>query len=75
MELRDTLDIFTFAESVFQTMKESHVLSVEPANFRIPFTLPKFNATAFAIVSDGRIKEIEIYHDNGKIQTVRPPIT
>lgn len=71
MEFRDTLDIFSLAESVFYAMRESKVLTVEPAHFWIPFSLPQHNADAFAVVKNGGIKEIEIHYKSGKRETLR----
>jgi hypothetical protein len=71
VEFRDALDIFSLAESVFYAMKESRVLTVEPANFWMPISLPQHNADAFAVVSNGGIQEIEIHYSSGKIETLR----
>ena len=71
MDLLDTLNIFSLAEALYNTMKESKVFIVEPVNFSMPFLLPQHNAKAFAVIRNGTIGEIEIHYAAGGREILR----
>jgi hypothetical protein len=73
MEFFDVVSLFNLAESVYSIMRGNGIFISEPDTFRLPLQLPRHNATAFAVVSNGNIKELEIHYDTGQIETIRSP--
>lgn len=73
MDYQDILDIFNTAESVYSTMQRTGVFSFEPVSFRMELPLPKYRATAFAVVNSGRVIEIEIHYLTGEKETIKSP--
>ena len=69
------LELFNLAESIYASMHRNHSLQPgsEPNNFKFPLTSPHSEAKVFAVVYNGRIKEIEIHHDTGDIETIPSP--
>jgi hypothetical protein len=71
----DVIELLNLAESVYAAMRENGVLppGTGPEHFKFPLRFPHANAKAFAVVSNGRIKEIEIHHETGEIETIPSP--
>ena len=70
-----SLELLNLAESVYTAMQRSYAFSPEsePNHFKFPLTFPRSAAKVFAVVSNGRIKEIEIQHETGDIETIPSP--
>jgi hypothetical protein len=71
----DFIGLLNLAESVYASMLENRVLppGAEPDYFKFQLRFPHSTAKAFAVVSNGRIKEIEIQHDTGETETIPSP--
>jgi hypothetical protein len=71
----DFIGLLTLAESVYAAMQKSRALpqDAEPDHFKFPLRFPHPTAKAFAVVNNGRIKEIEIHHETGDIETIPSP--
>jgi hypothetical protein len=63
-------DILKIAELHFEVRKKNGGFIDEPDYYRFPLSLP--NLKVMVIVNKGAIKEIEIFYEDGGIQTVRP---
>ena len=73
MEFVDAVALFNLAQSVYLIMRGNGMFISEPDTFRMPLQLPRHNAKAFAVVSNGTIKELEIHYATGQIETIRSP--
>ncbi len=73
LEYHNILDLFNTAESVYLSMRNNGVFASEPDSFRFELQLPHYKAKAFAVVSKGRIKELEIHYETGETETIRSP--
>jgi len=74
-EFSDFIGLLNLAESVYTAMQNNRVLpgGAEPDNFKFPLRFANSSAKAFAVVSNGRIKEIEIQHETGEKETIPSP--
>jgi hypothetical protein len=70
-----SLELLNLAESVYTSMHRNCAFppGSEPNHFKFPLTFPHSTAKVFAVVSNGRIKEIEIQHETGDIETIPSP--
>jgi hypothetical protein len=73
IDYHDILDLFNTAESVYSTMQQNQVLTSGPDSFRMELPLPQLMATAFAVVTSGRVLELEIHYQTGEKETIRSP--
>jgi hypothetical protein len=71
MKYFDILHLFSVAESIYSTMRINGVFATEPDYLQLPFELPQYKAKAYAVVTNGKIKEIEIHYETGEIETVK----
>jgi hypothetical protein len=71
----DVMGLLNLAESVYTAIQKYHMpsLASEPDHFKFPLVLPHSSAKAFAVVSNGRVKEIEIQHETGETVTIPSP--
>jgi hypothetical protein len=71
----DVIGLLNLAESVYTAMQKNRVLPAvtEPDNFKFPLRFSDSSAKAFAVVSEGRIKEIEIQHETGETEKIPSP--
>jgi hypothetical protein len=74
-EFSDFIGLLNLAESVYKAMLKNRVLppGAEPDHFKFPLRFPHSFAKAFAVVSKGKIKEIEIQHETGETETIPSP--
>jgi hypothetical protein len=71
----DVMGLLNLAESVYMAMQKNRVPSPggELDHFKFPLVFPHSSARAFAVVSNGSIKEIEIQHETGETETIPSP--
>jgi hypothetical protein len=71
----DVMGLLNLAESVYKAMLKNRVLpsGAGPDHFKFPLVFPHSYAKAFAVVSNGSIKEIEIQHETGETERIPSP--
>jgi hypothetical protein len=71
----DVIGLLNLAESVYASIQKNGVppRGAEPDTFKFPLSFAGSSAKVFAVVSNGRVKEIEIRHETGETETIPSP--